>query len=184
MAIGKELGPYIVWNIKNLYRSVPDMLIIALLLIAILGSIIIFAVKRIKPKRSYVGGMLLIEYFLLLFFATVFLRPLHEVHEYNFHFFWSYFAFYKGALNIMAINIMNIVVFVPLGVLLSISYRGITLYRVFVLSALSSILIEVLQFVLKRGVAEIDDVFHNTLGFGLYRFFSWIWIKIVRLRTC
>ena len=83
---------------------------------------------------------------------------------------------------------MNIVVFVPLGVLLAIPYKDIKLSSVFVLSVLSSILIEVLQFVLKRGFAEIDDVLHNTLGallgFGLYRLFLWIWRKIVRLKTC
>ena len=87
----------------------------------------------------------------------------------------------------MAINILNIVVFAPLGILLAITFKEIKLCRVFILSALLSMIIEILQFVLKRGFAEIDDVFHNTLGallgFGLYRFFSWIWGKIVRLRS-
>lgn len=41
-----------------------------------------------------------------------------------------------------------------------------------------SILIEVLQFVFKRGFAEFDDVFHNVLGcaigFGVYVGVRWL----------
>ncbi len=40
-----------------------------------------------------------------------------------------------------------------------------------------SLLIEVLQFVFKRGFSEFDDVFHNVLGcaigFGLYVLAAW-----------
>ena len=46
-----------------------------------------------------------------------------------------------------------------------------------------SLLIEVSQFVFKRGFAEFDDVFHNVLGcaigFGVYVMVAWL---VMRLR--
>ena len=67
---------------------------------------------------------------------------------------------------------MNVVVFIPAGVLLGWSFRKITWWKVFLLAASFSILIESLQFVFKRGFAEFDDVFHNVvgcmIGYGVY----------------
>ena len=45
-----------------------------------------------------------------------------------------------------------------------------------------SLLIEVLQFVSRRGFAEFDDVFHNVLGcaigFGLYVAVAWVVTRV------
>ena len=46
-----------------------------------------------------------------------------------------------------------------------------------------SIMIELLQFILKRGLCETDDVIHNVLGaaigFGIYCIIAWVWGKVV-----
>ena len=68
-------------------------------------------------------------------------------------------------------NIMNMVVFIPLGLLLGFSFEKISAKTVFIIGLALSISIEVLQFALKRGYSEFDDVIHNSigcmLGFGI-----------------
>jgi len=56
----------------------------------------------------------------------------------------------------------NVVLFVPLGLLLyPITGKA---WRAFVLGAAVSLVTEVLQYVLRLGWADIDDVINNTLG--------------------
>ena len=102
----------------------------------------------------------------------IFLRPIQESQGYNFRLFWSFNAFLEGQSAVIAEKILNIVVFIPVGLLLGIAFKEIKWYRVLLLSSLLSILIEILQFVLNKGFSEFDDVFYNTaggmLGFGVY----------------
>lgn len=67
---------------------------------------------------------------------------------------------------------MNVVAFIPIGILLGISFPNIRWWKVLLISGAFSILIEILQFFFKREFAEFDDVFHNVLGcmvgYGVY----------------
>ena len=67
---------------------------------------------------------------------------------------------------------MNVAAFIPVGVLLGCASDKMKWWKVVLIGASFSIIIEVLQFVTRRGYAEFDDVFHNTLGcligFGLF----------------
>ena len=67
---------------------------------------------------------------------------------------------------------MNTVIFIPTGSLLAIFLNKPRLWKVIFVSVVISASIEILQFVFKKGFAELDDVFHNTLGcmigYGLY----------------
>lgn len=62
----------------------------------------------------------------------------------------------------------NVLLFVPFGTLMSILDRHF--WRVFFIGLIFSCSIELVQFLLKIGLCELDDVFHNTLGtlIGLY----------------
>ena len=68
---------------------------------------------------------------------------------------------------------MNVVAFIPIGVLLGRSFYRRKWWIVIMIGFGFSILIEILQFILKRGFAELDDVFHNVLGcvIGLFAFY-------------
>ena len=70
--------------------------------------------------------------------------------------FWSYHDWPAGYAQIVA----NVAVFVPIGLLagLLVGWRGVLGGAGF------SLLIELLQLLLHRGVFEFDDLFHNTLG--------------------
>ena len=67
---------------------------------------------------------------------------------------------------------MNVLAFVPIGLLLGCAFERLRWKTVLMIGAGFSILIELLQFIFKRGFAEFDDVFHNVLGcaigFGVY----------------
>ena len=64
---------------------------------------------------------------------------------------------------------MNVVVFVPVGLLTTlVIYDKLILFKaglfIVVFGLFISASIETLQFFLKRGFSELDDVFHNTIG--------------------
>lgn len=67
---------------------------------------------------------------------------------------------------------MNVEVFIPVGFLLGCGFGQIKWWKVLLAGAFFSVSIETLQFLLKRGFAEFDDVLHNILGcmigYGLY----------------
>lgn len=62
--------------------------------------------------------------------------------------------------------------FIPIGLLLGISFPKIRWWKVSLIGGAFSLLIETLQFFLRRGFAEFDDVWHNVvgcmIGYGLY----------------
>ena len=59
---------------------------------------------------------------------------------------------------------MNVVAFIPVGLLLGYVFDKIKWWQVLLAGVLLSFGIESLQFILKRGFAEFDDVLHNGLG--------------------
>lgn len=69
-----------------------------------------------------------------------------------------------GVIKIV-INIMgNIVVFTPLGIILKTKYEGLSLRKIVYITIAISVSFEIIQFLLKIGVSDIDDVILNSLG--------------------
>lgn len=104
-------------------------------------------------------------YVFILFSSTVFFRGTILDKGCNLIPFWSYIAYFKGEDDsLLNENIMNVVVFVPVGLLAGLASRSINLLRALLIGVCISITIEVLQFTFEKGFAELDDVMHNTLG--------------------
>ena len=142
-----------------------------------IGAVVLLALKGFKGGWRYVPRLLLAEYVFLLYCSTVIFRHVSSVREYDFTPFWSYFAYFRGNdPQLLPENIMNVLVFIPLGLLLGLSFRSMTWLRALLIGACLSIGIEALQFIFMRGFAEFDDVMHNTLGcvigYGLFRLLS------------
>lgn len=84
--------------------------------------------------------------------------------------FWSYRAAFApdGNREMLRSNLMNVLLFLPGGLLLGElaprDWRGKTVLLALGLSFLLSAGIEILQGVFSLGIAETDDVIHNTLG--------------------
>jgi len=63
----------------------------------------------------------------------------------------------------------NLIVFIPFGLLLSVNFKRITVWQKLTYVFIFSVAVEMIQFILSIGVADITDVIMNTLGgfFGL-----------------
>ena len=71
--------------------------------------------------------------------------------------------FMSGAAPITGI-ILNILLYYPLGYLLPILFPKLKTKHVILIGCLCSIATEAIQYLLKMGWCETDDVIHNTLG--------------------
>jgi glycopeptide antibiotics resistance protein len=154
----------------SLYQDIPYEVYEGLLSVLCVGVVVIIAFYGLKQGWRAIATLVLGEYIFLISCSTVFCRKAVKLICYfNFSPFWSYEAIKSGREELLAENIMNVVAFIPVGLLI-----GMVLYNKFnIIKAglitvgsglLISISIEALQYFLKRGLSELDDVFHNTLG--------------------
>ena len=170
----KELFRQYIVSIVSLYQDVPTDVYDGLLSISYIGAVVLIAFLGWKRGRKKVAGLLLAEYIFLIYCSTVICRTEAEgVPGYNPSPFWSYEAIKNGREDLVAENIMNVLVFVPIGLLLGlITQKTLNGWRTLIARVLLIVVvgmimsgsIEMLQYFLKRGFSEFDDVFHNTLG--------------------
>ena len=89
--------------------------------------------------------------------------------------FWSYWDYggHSYFLEMFGENILNVLLFMPIGFLSGCGLQGMTFKKALFLGGGFSVFIELLQFVFKKGFCETDDVIHNVLGcligYGLWR---------------
>lgn len=69
--------------------------------------------------------------------------------------------------------ILNILLYYPLGYLLPILFPKLKPKHVILIGCLCSIATEAIQYLLKMGWCETDDVIHNTLGTAIG---VWVWL--------
>ena len=172
----------------SLYQDIPQEFYEGLLSVFCMGLVIFIVWKGLKTGLRYSATLLLVEYIFLLFCSTVFFRTTSELRKYDFHPFWSYRAIEDGRADLLPENIMNVVAFIPVGFLLgsllrvkgswsrngswlmvkgsstSEATKSMTWLMVAIIGCGISVTIEALQFLLKRGFSEVDDVMHNTIG--------------------
>ena len=114
--------------------------------------------------KRLISGAVLIVYICLTFYLTVYSRTYHSKQEHNFIPFWSYKAIHEGRVHLVTENILNVFLFVPLGLLLCGTFYRIKWYQALMVSMVLSIAIETLQYKMKLVFSEFDDVFHNVIG--------------------
>ena len=151
--------------IINLYQDIPQEVYEGLLSVFCIGLVVFVAWKGFKTGLRYSAILLLVEYVFLIFCSTVIFRATGEISKYDFHPFWSYKAIQDGRENLLAENIMNVIVFIPVGMILGslLKVKGSWLIALLIGCSIS-ITIEALQFCFLKGFSEVDDVMHNTLG--------------------
>ncbi len=150
--------------IVRLYQNIPTEVYEGLLSVFCLGLVLLLVFCGIKKGQRYTSGLLMVEYVFLIFCSTVIFRIVGETRQYDFHPFWSYQAIQDGREDLLAENIMNVVVFIPVGLLLGIAFKQMTWWKALLIGCSISVTIESLQFFLMRGFSEVDDVMHNTVG--------------------
>lgn len=144
------------------------------LAVAAAVALIFYPFRRKMSYRSYIGIVLLSFYHMFLFWITIIERTPKTQYSYELELFWSYRNAFSGHPELLWENFWNVVLFVPIGILLTMIFARKFIFskekmknRYFLVSVntfLLSMIIESIQLVTKRGLFELDDIFHNTLG--------------------
>lgn len=158
--MSEEFKHYVI----SLYQDIPQEVYEGLLSVFCLGLVVFIAWKGFKTGLRYSAILLLVEYVFLLFCSTVIFRATGETRQYDFLPFWSYKAIQEGRIELLPENIMNVVVFIPVGMLLGIAFKQVSWWKALLIGCSISVTIESLQFFLMRGFSELDDVMHNMVG--------------------
>lgn len=124
-------------------------------------------------KAQSIAIVLLAVYIILVFASTVFSRTPGGYYNYELMLFWSYREILQGSKFLFWEDVLNVIMLLPVGVLLPMAMlenesksknaKSIFLRVVFI-GFLMSLTIESLQLILKCGLFEFDDMFHNTIG--------------------
>ena len=107
-----------------LIDEVPHEVYIMALILFCTGSILSFGLKEWQKGFRFSMALLLLEYVLLLYGSTVFFRETMVGRQYDFTPFWSY-----SEERLIPENIMNVVVFVPIGFLIGTQIPKVTQKR-------------------------------------------------------
>ena len=146
--------------------SIPFEIYWGLLGLFVIGLLAMLWWKGLWLGLRYCLALLLAEWAFLILSATVIFRETVAVRDCNMIPFWSYFDYDKHSyfLEMLGENILNVLLFVPVGFLVGCGFLGMTLKKVLFIGGCLSIFIELLQFIFKKGFCETDDVIHNLVG--------------------
>lgn len=147
---------------------------ISLIVCAIIVIIYHHSTDGLKFLRN-TSWCILGGYMSFIFCATVLFRDKAEEMHYSLRPFLTYANLYNRRIAEILLNVM---MFIPLGFFSGIAIKNANIVKVIGLGCLLSLSIEILQLLTMRGVCNIDDVIHNTIGcaigYGTYRFCSYI----------
>ena len=147
-----------------LNRDIPIAVYEVFLSILCIGAIAFYVWKGFRRSCVFTIRLLFVELLCFIYGITVFCRETRNYIKYDFHPFWSYKAILEGRVELLAENVLNVMAFIPVGMLLRLGFSRLKWWETISLGCLISISIESLQFVFKRGFCEVDDVMNNTIG--------------------
>ena len=154
------------------FSDIPTSVFAGLLLFFCLGTVLLLVFLGWKKGLKWISRLLLAEYIILILLLSVVFRESRMNQSYNLRPFWSYRVIQNGNELLLIQAILNVVAFVPIGVLLGLSFSKMKWWEVILIGGAFSVMIEALQFILHCGFTEFDDVFHNVLGcligYGVY----------------
>lgn len=148
-----------------LYERIPEYIHEGGASLFILGTVLILAFEGIKKGWRKIASLLLIEYVFLIYCSTVIFRETSDTSKYKPTNIETYKEIIeKGSLRIDPEIFLNVMMFVPVGLLAFLAFKSLKWWQAMLIGCGSSVSIELLQYCLKRGTTEIGDVLHNTLG--------------------
>lgn len=159
---GNELKVYLLSSMSN----IPSFLIWGLVAVLVIGCAILILRKEWEEGLRYTAVLLLVEWLILILCTAVIFRDTRVKRNLNFIPFDSYFHYPENSyfIEAAAVNVLNVIMFIPLGLLLGLGFRGMTWEKAILYGLGNSFSIEILQFVFKRGLFETDDLIHNVIG--------------------
>lgn len=155
--------PNISQYIESLLQSTPFNVYIILISIVILCTIISSKVKGFQYAVKTLPYYLLFFYAAIVICSTLIFRNGEGGRGVHLIPFWSYFAT-DNFPRLPIENVMNFLAFMPMGFLLGLITIKLKWYQVATVGCGFSLFVELTQLIFKRGMCELDDVIHNTLG--------------------
>ena len=147
-------------------EQVPEVVFWTLLAIFGIGMTALVWSRGLREGLRMSSVLLLLEWVFVILGITLFFREERLERAVNLIPLNSYYHYAKNTypMEVAAINILNVVMFFPLGLLLGLGFRKMTWRKVFLLCLVGSVLIEILQLIFMRGLCEVDDIIHNVVG--------------------
>ena len=158
---------------RSSVANIPTIILGVLLAVLIVGFAIIHLNLNGNANRNNwwrgVARLMLVEWLMLIICTTVVFRNTRPERTINLIPLSSYFSIAENSYlkEVAVINLLNVVMFLPIGMLIKISDLNANLNNwkgVMVLGLLLSVAIEVSQFVFCKGLCEVDDMIHNVIG--------------------
>ena len=151
--------------LEVLVGSLPDSIIETSVIFIFLGFLSFIAIKGIRKGFKYSIRLLLANYVLIILCSTVIFRKSRSFVRFDFTPFRTYYEFYcRNSAFLLTQAIMNIVIFIPIGLLLRASFPTVKWWELLLMGTGLSMMIEFCQLALHKGFCEFDDVMHNTIG--------------------
>lgn len=143
-------------------------------IVALISVIVLVKMKKIRICQA-VSFLGLLIYLALVFASTVFTRN-PGAREYQLELFWSWkeiigiepvgrLGSCSCAKELLVENFLNMILLFPGGILMPfVMDRKLQWWKGLLIGVLISLMIEILQLVLCRGLFEFDDIIHNSIG--------------------
>lgn len=144
----------------------PTLLYTILFFITLFVStaIVFLLLKGIKKRIVKVVWFFLFNYICLLFCITIVFRNSSDRKPIELELFWSYNSILRGERYLLYENIMNVIMFIPIGLILGCLLSLTRWWVALLIGIIISATIELLQLGFCRGLCELDDLIHNTAG--------------------
>ncbi|WP_051688388.1 VanZ family protein [Butyrivibrio sp. AE2032] len=108
---------------------------------------------------------LLVFYISFMLTITLIARNISPQAQYELIPFWSYRAIADGSRpDLVSECFWNVILFIPTGILTTVLLKGKRKWLVILSGLILTVIIELSQLFLHRGLFEFDDIIHNTLG--------------------
>lgn len=146
--------------------AIPAAVYWGLLAMFVIGVVVLLLWKDVRTGGRYVSALALSEWIALVLCATVIFRSTKAERGFRLIPFSSYWDFgpHSYLLEMIGQNLLNVLLFVPVGFLLGCGFLNMTWKRALLTGCGLSVVIEILQLLSHKGCCEVDDVLHNTLG--------------------
>jgi glycopeptide antibiotics resistance protein len=157
-------------DLLNEYLFLGVFISILIILVFFIGYFLIYKKLLKKEKKLSFKKIISVGIFIVYIFIVLSATLLDRYDGISSQVTLQLFSAYKYAWNYWSIKewrniILNILLFVPIGMLLPIIFKKLNkFWKVYLISFLITIFIEIFQLVTHRGVFEIDDIFNNTIG--------------------
>lgn len=152
--------------------KIPYIVYWMLLVVLVVGFALI-SFSQQTQKTQKIARLMLVEWVVLIFCSAVIFREARAERAINLVPLSSYFCIAENSYlkEVVMINLLNICMFLPVGFFLKFGYWRVSYKQVLFAGFILSATIELSQFILCKGLCEIDDIIHNVagcmLGYGI-----------------